>query len=84
MYGLVEKQQNEYLSTLLSRGLYDKYILIVSILTGKLINGVSYMSTLDFIDFIKWVDGKRDKMCVLPSILSLFRNKFNKFNNTGA
>ena len=53
MYGLVEKQQNEYLSTLLSRGLYDKYILIVSILTGKLINGVSYMSTLDFIDFIK-------------------------------
>ena len=27
---------------------------------------------------------KRDKMQCLPSILSLFRNKFNKFNNTGA
>ena len=25
---------------------------------------------------------KRDKMRDLPSILSLFRNKFNKFNNT--
>ena len=28
--------------------------------------------------------GKRDEMRGLPSILSLFRNKFNKFNNTGA
>ena len=28
--------------------------------------------------------GKRDKMRGLPSILSLFRNKFNKFNITGA
>ena len=28
--------------------------------------------------------GKRDKMPGLPSILSLFRNKFNKFNNTRA
>ena len=27
--------------------------------------------------------GKRDKMRGLLSILSLFRNKFNKFNNTG-
>ena len=27
---------------------------------------------------------KRDKMQGLPSILSLFHNKFNKFNNTGA
>ena len=27
---------------------------------------------------------KRDKMGGLLSILSLFRNKFNKFNNTGA
>ena len=27
---------------------------------------------------------KRDKMRGLPSILSLFRNQFNKFNNTGA
>ena len=27
---------------------------------------------------------KRDKMRGLSSILSLFRNKFNTFNNTGA
>ena len=27
---------------------------------------------------------KRDKMRGLPSILSLFHNKFNKFNYTGA
>ena len=42
----VEKEQNEYLSTLLSGGLYDIYILIVSELPGKLINGGSYMSAL--------------------------------------
>ena len=28
--------------------------------------------------------GKRDKMLGMPSILSLFRNEFNKFNNTWA
>ena len=28
--------------------------------------------------------GKRDKMRGVPSILSLFHNKFNKFNNTVA
>ena len=28
--------------------------------------------------------GKRDKMRSLPSILSLFHNEFNKFNNTRA
>ena len=28
--------------------------------------------------------GKRDAMRGLLSILSLFRNEFNKFNNTGA
>ena len=28
--------------------------------------------------------GKSDKIRGLPSILFLFRNKFNKFNNTGA
>ena len=27
--------------------------------------------------------GKRDKMRSLPSILSLFRNEFDKFNNKG-
>ena len=28
--------------------------------------------------------GKRDRMRGLPSILSLFRNEFNKFNKTGS
>ena len=28
--------------------------------------------------------GKSDKMLGLPSILLLFRNELNKFNNTGA
>ena len=28
--------------------------------------------------------GKGDKIPGLPSILSLFRNEFNKFNNTNA
>ena len=28
--------------------------------------------------------GRRDKMCGLPNILFLFRNEFNKFNNTRA
>ena len=28
--------------------------------------------------------GKSDKMRGLPSILSLFRNEYNKFNSTGA
>ena len=28
--------------------------------------------------------GKRDKLPGLPSILSLLRNKFDKFKNTGA
>ena len=36
-----------------------------------------------FIEFIKPVD-ERDKMRDLLSILSLFRNKLNKYNNTGA
>ena len=36
-----------------------------------------------FIEFINKL-GKRDKMLGLPSILSLFRNKFNKFSNIRA
>ena len=40
----------------------------------------SYMSLLNLLNEL-W---KRDKMRGLPSILSLFRNEFNKFNNTRA
>ena len=47
------------------------------------IHGGSYMSAGVLLHLLKAL-GKRDKMQGLPSILSLFRNKFNKFNNTGA
>ena len=43
----------------------------------------SYMSTHVLLNLLNEL-GKRDKMRGLPSILSLFRNEFNKFNNTGA
>ena len=41
------------------------------------------MSALVLLNLLKEF-GKSDKLQGLPSILSLFRNEFNKFNNTGA
>ena len=41
------------------------------------------MSALVLFNLLNKVS-KRDKMRGLPSILSLFRYKVNKFNNTGA
>ena len=46
-------------------------------------NRGSYMSAHVLLNLLNELN-KRDKMRGLPSILSLFRNKFNKFNNTGA
>ena len=46
-------------------------------------NRGSYMSAHVLLNLLNEL-GKRDKMRGLPSILSLFRNKFNKFNNTRA
>ena len=43
----------------------------------------SYLSAHVLLNLLNKL-GKRDKMRGLPSILSLFRNKFNKFNNTRA
>ena len=43
----------------------------------------SYMSAHVLLNLLNEL-GKRDKMRGLPSILSLFCNEFNKFNNTGA
>ena len=43
----------------------------------------SYMSAHVLLNLLDEL-GKRDKMRGLPSILSLFRNEFNKFNNTRA
>ena len=45
------------------------------------INRGSYMSAHVLLNLLNEL-GKRDKMRGLPSILSLFRNEFNKFNNT--
>ena len=44
---------------------------------------VQYMSAHVLLNLLNEL-GKRDKMRGLPSILSLFRNEFNKFNNTRA
>ena len=43
----------------------------------------SYMSVHVLLNLLNELR-KRDKMRGLPSILSLFRNEFNKFNNTRA
>ena len=43
----------------------------------------SYMSAHVLLNLLNEL-GKRDKMRGMPSILSLFRNKFNNFNNTRA
>ena len=43
----------------------------------------SHMSAHVLLNLLN-VLGKRDKMRGLPGILSLFRNEFNKFNNTRA
>ena len=43
----------------------------------------SYMSAYVLLNLLNEL-GKRDKMRGLPSVLSLFRNEFNKFNNTRA
>ena len=50
---------------------------------SKNINRGSYIST-DFLLNLLIKLGRSDKMRGLPSILSLFRNEFNKFNNSGA
>ena len=41
----------------------------------------SYMSAYVLLNLLNEL-GKRDKMRGLPTILSLFHNEFNKFNNT--
>ena len=49
----------------------------------NLLNRGSYMSAHVLLNLLNEL-GKRDKMRGLPSILSLFRNEFNKCNNTRA
>ena len=47
------------------------------------LNRGSYMSAHVLLNLLNEL-GKRDKMRGLPSILSLLRNEFNKFNNIRA
>ena len=49
----------------------------------EILNRGSYMSAHVLLNLFNDLR-KRDKMQGLPSILSLFRNEFNKFNNTRA
>ena len=48
-----------------------------------MINRGSYMNASVLLNLLKELR-KRVKMRCLPSMLFLFRNEFNKFNNTGA
>ena len=50
-------------------------------LPPEVIDRGSYMSAHVLLNLSNEL-GKRDKMRGLPSILSVFRNEFNKFNNT--
>ena len=53
-----------------------------SVVSSEIYRG-SYISAHVLLDLLHEL-GKRDKMRGLPSILSLFRNEFNQFNNTRA
>ena len=56
---------------------------LLQICACKKLNRGSYMSAHVLLILLNEL-GKRDKMRGLPSILSLFRNEFNKFNKTRA
>ena len=56
---------------------------VYNLISKKDRNRGSYMSAHVLLNLLIEL-GKRDKMRGLPSILSLFRNEFNKFNNTRA
>ena len=57
--------------------------LLLKVLIEKMRHRGSYTSAHVLLNLLNEL-GKRDKMRGLPSILSLFRNEFNKFNNTRA
>ena len=56
-------------------------VIISSIIIYSGLNRGSYMSAYVLLNLLNEL-GKRDKMRSLTSILSFFRNEFNKFNNT--
>ena len=59
----------------------DKLIFLLQ--AKHILNRGSYMRAHVLLNLLNEV-GKRDKMRGVPSILSLFRNEFNKFNKTRA
>ena len=62
----------------------DQTILTISLnVSIEVLHRGSYMSAHVLSNLLNELR-KRDKMRDLPSILSLFRNEFNKFNNTRA
>ena len=73
-----------YLSILLRCCNKNKTKMFIKRPTQKIeINRGSYMSAHVLLNLLNKL-GKRDKVRGLPSILSLFRNEFYKFNNTRA
>ena len=62
--------------------LESAWLVHIIVSNNKIYRG-SYMSTHVLLNLLNEL-GKRDKMRGLPSILSFFRNGFNKFNNKRA
>ena len=58
-------------------------VLFFILFSFRIFHRGSYMSAHVLLNLLNEL-GKRDKMRGLPSILSLFRSEFNKFNNTRA
>ena len=71
------------LKRLMCSPLTETQFLVLKSRLGMQINRGSYMSAHVLLNLLNEL-GKRDIMRGLPSILSLFRNEFNKFNNTRA
>ena len=66
------------ITALTTHSLILNYILVkIGILRGSCLSALALLNLLNELR-------KRDNMRGLPSIFSLFRNEFNKFNNTRA
>ena len=76
--------QDNYSETL-SKLVMKKVTLMTefSICNSQLLNRGSYMSAHVLLNLLNKLGGKI-RCEAVPSILSVFPNKFNKFNNTGA
>ena len=61
----------------------SKLVLLTLQVNERCVYRGSYMSAHVLLNLLNEL-GKRDQMRGLPSILSLFRNEFNKFINTRA